>query len=240
MNDVRRWLILNCSRQSGKSSMLMVKATQAALVDSKSLVLVVAEQRQSNEDLRKARELVKALDKWLDEQTDGKNTVTLVTDAKTTLEFANGSRIIALPANEKVRGFSAPRLVVIDEAAYLDDEVFVGIDPMLEVSQGQLVLASTPHGTTGFFHQEWSNPRYYQYKVPWQECPRISAESIANKRLLYGEAYVKQEYEAEFLDDLSSLFTARSLQASLDENEDVFGDLMQNINKQVTGEVELI
>lgn len=125
----------------------MAKAVHKALSTPNTLVLVVAEQRQSNEDLRKARELTIAFAKWCDEYTEGKLGLDLVTDAKTTLEFGHGSRLIALPANEKVRGFSGPSMVVIDEAAYLDDEVFVGLDPMLEVSRGQLIIASTPNGT---------------------------------------------------------------------------------------------
>jgi len=235
-----RFIILNCSRQSGKSSTLAVKAVHKALTTPKALILFVAEQRQSNEDLRKCREIVSAYDEYLREKYDNKMLCQAITDNITSIEFDIGSRIIALPGNEKVRGYSAPTMVILDEASYLKDEVFVGIDPMLEVSQGQLILASTPNGTSGFFHTEWTNPRYTQFQIRWNECPRIDPESIRRKRLIYGEAYVKQEYETEFLDDISSLFSERALLKSMDETEAPFTEDMANIHKVLQGEVELI
>ncbi|HKT21229.1 MAG TPA: terminase family protein [Nitrososphaerales archaeon] len=236
-----RYGILDTSRQSGKSSILAVKAFYTALTTENALVLLIAEQRQSNEDLRKVRELVRGYDRYLRRKYGGALTCNLLTENLTSLEFANHSRIIALPANEKVRGFSAPNLVVIDEAGWVDDEVFVAIDPMMEVSQGQLIIASTPNGTSGFYYREWSNPRYtLRLKVPWHACPRISKESIASKREIYGEAYVKQEYECEFLDDISALFTEQSLRESIDEDQDVLSDQMAKIQGQLQGEAELI
>lgn len=238
LESTRRYLLLNCSRQSGKSTILMVKACWLALNHPNALILVVAEQRQSNEDIRRSRDLLVSLDRYLKAKHDLE--VGLVTDNKTSIEVGNGSRIIALPGNEKVRGYSAPQLVIIDEAAYLDDEVFVGIDPMMEVSQGQLIIASTPSGTGGFFARESGNPRYEKIEVPWWDCPRIQKESIDQKRLVYGDAYVDQEYCCKFLDDLSALFTDRALKASLDEEEEVFDDAMRNIHKVLQGDVQLI
>jgi len=238
-----RFAILNCSRQSGKSSILAVKALWTALVNENCLVLIVAEQRQSNEDLRKVRELVRGYDKYLRKKYGGSLTCNLLTENLTSLEFANHSRIIALPANEKVRGFSAPTLVIIDEAGWVDDEVFVAIDPMMEVSQGQLILASTPNGTDGFFCREWkTNPRYRHFRVTWADCPRISKERIQERRQLYGDAFVNQEYECIFLDDVSSLFPEQALKDSIDENENVFSAQMEQIQKVIgpKGDVELI
>ena len=229
----KRFLILDCSRQSGKSSILAVLAFWTALTHENGLILIVAEQRQSNEDLRKVRELVRGYDKYLRKKYGGALTCGLLTENVGSLEFANHSRIVALPANEKVRGFSAPTLVVIDEAAWVDDEVFIAVDPMMEVSQGKLIIASTPNGTSGFYYREWSNPRYTRIRVPWQECPRISRESIESKRSIYGEAYVKQEYECEFLDDISSLFSEQALRESIDEGQDVLSDQMAMIDREI-------
>ena len=235
-----RFMIVNASRQSGKSSISAVKTLHTMLTVQDALVLIVAEQRQSNEDIRKVRELIRAYDKYLRKKYDNKLTLVPVSDNITSIELANGSRVIGLPGNEKVRGYSAPTMVIIDEAAYLSDEVFIGIDPMLEVSQGQLILASTPNGTGGFFAHEWHNPRYTRFEIPWTKCPRISPESIESKRIGIGEAYVKQEYECVFLDELSALFTEDSLRASMDDTENVFANSMEEIQRAITGEAQLI
>ena len=236
-----RYMILNCSRQSGKSSILMLKAFQKALTTPNALILVIAEQRQSNEDLRKVNELTKAYDSYLKRRYEGRLALGLLKDNITSLEYENNARIVALPGNEKVRGYSAPTMVILDEADYVDKDVFIAIDPMMEVSQGQLILASTPNGTMGLMHQEWGNPRYTaRFRIPWQQCPRISKESIESKRLMYGESYVKQEYETDFLDDVAALFTERSLYESMDPDQEVFSEEMQGIQRAVTGEAELI
>lgn len=235
-----RYIIINASRQSGKSTILAVKAAYLALTKPYSLILLVAEQRQSNEDIRKVRDILKAYDKHLRAKYEGKMMVGFTTDNKTSLELSHGSRVIALPGNERVRGYSAPDLVIMDEAAYLDDEVFVGIDPMLEVSHGQLILASTPNGNQGFFYKEWDNPRYTRYRIPWHDCPRIKKESIEQKRIVYGDAYVKQEYGTQFLDELTSLFTERALQESIEEEEEVLIDAIKTIRKTLDPEVQLI
>jgi hypothetical protein len=235
-----RYVIINATRQGGKSATLALKAFHTMLTVQDALVLIVAEQRQSNEDIRKVRELIRAYDKYLRRKYDNKLTLVPVSDNITSIELANGSRVIGLPGNEKVRGYSAPTMVVIDEAAYLPDEVFVGIDPMMEVSQGQLIIASTPNGTGGFFAHEWHNPRYTRFEIPWRQCPRISPESIEQKRMTIGEAYVKQEYECVFLDELTALFTEESLRASLDDTESVFANSMEEIQRAITGEAQLI
>jgi len=236
-----RYMILNCSRQSGKSSILMLKAFQKALTTPNALILIIAEQRQSNEDLRKIDELVKAYDSYLRRRYEGRLVLSLLKDNVTSKEFENNARIVALPGNEKIRGYSAPTIVIIDEAGYVDDNVFIAVDPMMEVSQGQLILASTPNGTSGFYPQEWGNPRYTaRFQVPWQQCPRISKESIESKRLMYGESYVRQEYETRFLDDVAALFTEKSLYESMDPDQEVFSEEMQGIQRAVTGDAELI
>jgi len=71
------------------------------------------------------------------------------------MHLPNGSRIEALPGSEKtVRGFSGTSLLILDEAARVDDELYYAVRPMLAVSGGALMLLSTPFGKRGIFHQE--------------------------------------------------------------------------------------
>jgi hypothetical protein len=70
---------------------------------------------------------------------------------------------------------------------------------MLAVSRGRLVALSTPFGQRGWFHEEWtgSGP-WKRIHITWRDCPRISAAFIAEETRALGEAWVRQEYEAEF------------------------------------------
>lgn len=228
-----RYIHCNCSRQSGKSSTLAVKAFHKMLSKNGALVLIIAEQRQSNEDIRKVKELAETYDRIVREKYDNQITLDMMSDNITSVEFGNKSRCISLPANEKIRGYSAPDIVWIDEAHYVDDKVFQSVEPMIEVSpEGQLIMSSTPNaekGREGFFFFESNNPRYVHFKIPWNDCPRISEESIREKRLIYGEAYVQTEYECEFQEGGSALFTEQALKDSFDETEDVFSNTMKMV-----------
>jgi hypothetical protein len=52
-------------------------------------------------------------------------------------EFANGSRILALPGTEKtIRGYAKADLVVIDEAARCDDELPAAVRPPIHRRRG--------------------------------------------------------------------------------------------------------
>jgi hypothetical protein len=57
------------------------------------------------------------------------------------LLLPNGSRLIGLPGQERtIRGFSSVSLLVIDEAARVEDESYQSVRPMLAVSNGDVWL----------------------------------------------------------------------------------------------------
>src|SRR5215831_9017902 len=77
--------------------------------------------------LRKARSLI----------TVAASSIELKTDSTHTLELANGSRIISLPGKEEtIRGFSKVALLILDEAAWVADDLYIAARPMLAVSDG--------------------------------------------------------------------------------------------------------
>jgi hypothetical protein len=52
-------------------------------------------------------------------------------------EMENGSRILALPGTEKtIRGYAKADLVVIDEAARVENELLAAVRPMMATSEG--------------------------------------------------------------------------------------------------------
>src|SRR5919199_1956184 len=109
-------VLLNCSRQSGKSTVSALLALHTALYTPAALVLLLSpSQRQSAELFRKCLDLYRGLGRPVPAQ------------AETTLrlELEGGSRIISLPSSEAtVRGFSGVRLLVIDEAARVEDTLY--------------------------------------------------------------------------------------------------------------------
>lgn len=202
-------LILNCSRQWGKSTLTAAKAVHKAYFFQGSLTVVVSPSgRQSAEFVRKATEFVRRL--GIRPRGDGHNEISLL--------FPNGSRIVGLPGTEAtVRGFSALALLLIDEAARVTDEQYYALRPMLAVSGGDLWLMSTPNGKRGFFWEVWSKggPEWRRVSVPATQCLRIPASFLEGERRAMGELWFRQEYLCEFIDLENALFDREAIERAV-------------------------
>src|ERR671921_708148 len=159
-------VLLNCCRQSGKSTMTAIVALHRALYHPGSLILCLAPA------LRQSQEL---FGKVLGFYRDLGRPVAAQGERKLSLELENGSRIVTLPGTEKtIRGFSGAALLLVDEAARVANDLYASIRPMLAVSGGRLLAMSSPFGTRGWFYEAWvSAEPWERYEVPATEVPRI-------------------------------------------------------------------
>jgi len=160
-------VLLNCSRQSGKSTMVAIIALHRALYHPNSLILCLAPAlRQSQELFAKVLSFYRDLGKPVPAHAEN----------KLSLELENSSRIMTLPGTEKtIRGFSGAALLILDEAAQIDDGLYFAVRPMLAVSGGALMMLSTPYGKRGVFFEAWEGGlEWERYEVPARDCPRIS------------------------------------------------------------------
>ncbi len=214
-SEARR-VLLNCSRQSGKSTMSALLALHRALTVPGSLVLALAPAlRQSQELFAKIAAFYSRLGHSAAES-----------ERKLGLQLSNGSRIEALPGGERtVRGFSGVSLLLLDEAARVDDGLYFAVRPMLAVSGGRLVLLSTPYGKRGVLHEEWtSGAGWERYEVPATECPRISPEFLEEERRTLPARIYRQEYECSFEETDDSVFGYDIVERAVtDDVEPLFG-----------------
>ena len=137
LTSAAKRVILNCTRQWGKTTVSAAKAVHRAFTVPKSLIVVASPGlRQSGEWMRRAADLLRRLD--IPPCGDGCNRISLL--------LPNGSRIVGLPeAEAKVRGFSALSMLVIDEAARVSDEMYYkALRPMLSVGGGDIWMMTTP------------------------------------------------------------------------------------------------
>ena len=210
-------VLLNCSRQAGKSTVSGALALHTALYQPGSLVLVLAPAlRQSQELFAKIGVFYRSLDRPVPAQAE----------RKLSLELENGSRIVTLPGTEKtVRGFSGAALLLVDEAARVDDGLYYAVRPMLAVSGGSLVMLSTPYGKRGIFFEEWTNGTgWRRFEVPAADCPRISASFLEEERRSLPARVYRQEYECSFEETSDQVFSHEDVEAALtDEVAPLFG-----------------
>jgi hypothetical protein len=134
------------------------------------------------------------------------------------MRLANGSRIEALPGSEKtIRGFSGVDLLVLDEAARVDDGLYFAVRPMLAVSGGALIMLSTPAGRRGVFFEEWTEGAGWErYEVPAEECPRISEAFLEEERRSLPRRVFDQEYRCVFTETEDAVFSFEDVVRALD------------------------
>lgn len=194
-------VLLNCCRQSGKSVTAATKAVHVALYEEGSLILCLSPSlRQSSELFRKVTAVYKSLGRPVAAEAESALTLTL----------ENGSRVVSLPGTEAtIRSYSAVRLLLVDEAARVPDDVIAAVRPMLAVSGGQLIALSTPYGCRGWWYEAFENggATWERVRIPASDCPRISAAFLAEERAALGPWYYEQEYECEFRSAGGQMFT---------------------------------
>jgi hypothetical protein len=202
-------ICLNCCRQSGKSSVVAVKALHIGLYEPKSLILLLSRSlRQSGEMARKVFDAYASV---------GRAKVPPESETKQTLELANGSRIIALPgaAEGAIRGFSGVRALILDEASRIPDALWVAVRPMISVSGGSVMLLSTPFGRRGFYYRVWTeSERWLKIQITADQCPRLSAEFLAEEQRELGPRWYSQEYLCQFVEAVGQLFDDAAIDAA--------------------------
>jgi hypothetical protein len=211
-------VLLNCCRQSGKSTMSALIALHRSLYRPGSLVLCLAPSlRQSQEFFGKVWGFYRDLGRPVSPQAEG----------KLSLELENGSRIVTLPGTEKtIRGFSGAALLIVDEAARVDDGLYFAVKPMLAVSGGALIMLSTPNGKRGVFFEEWiGGAGWERFEVPASQCPRISPTFLEEEQRSLPARVYRQEYECSFEETEDSVFSYELVeQAVTSEVTPLFGD----------------
>jgi hypothetical protein len=203
-------------RQAGKSTAAAVRVLHQAVHKPDALILLAsASGRQSGQILEKTRQMARYMELDLFAAPPKCEGFTL----------ANGASVIALPDNEeKIRCFSAPSLIVVDEAAFASDTLFSALEPMLSVSNGTLMVLSTPNGQTGYFYEKW-----HQQNSPWtrilgtlEDCPRISEEAITKLRESMSEETFRQEFDCQFIAAGGQYISLETFRKCLRDDFDLF------------------
>jgi hypothetical protein len=184
-------LLVNGSRQAGKTTLAAVLSLMEAVWMPDHLVLLVSrDARQARKQFRRVASYHRLLD-----------SIFLCRRTAEELEFTNGSRVVCLPGTEgSVRGDAEVGLLVLDDAARIADDVYRAVRPLLAVSEGRLVCLSAPCGRRGFFYEEWTRggPEWQRLEVPVAQVPRIKPAFLERERRALGPSWFRQEYGCSF------------------------------------------
>lgn len=194
-NDKARFKIIAAGRRCGKSNLaiklLLAKALEAP---EGSAVVYVAP------TLGQARQIC-----WdaLLEQGEGLIKTAHVNNMDIILTTGRKIHIRSGENKDALRGLKL-YFAVIDEAAYVPEEVFTKIiRPALADLKGEAVIISTPDGRNHFYDwfrlgQGGSNAEWKSWHLTTKDNPTIPPEEIEEARKTLSSFVFKQEFEANF------------------------------------------
>ena len=200
LRESRTTVVLK-GRQVGASTTAAALAIHTARYASDVNVVIVSPSlKQSTEITTRARAGLRRLG------------VALVQDSTSVLRLVNGSRILSLPGTSRsVRGWTA-RLLILDEAAFIEHGTFVAARALVATG-GRLVVQSTPADEYGDFYElvTGDDPAPARFTIRSDEVPTISSEFLeAERRAMSPDAYAS-EYECQFAKAGATLFSAERI-----------------------------
>lgn len=221
--DASRFKIGMWSRQTGKSFSTACEAVTdcaAQGMNSSDLwVVLSAGERQALEWMEKAKKWSEAIKATVDSYDEVRNSANALM-SKAEIRFANGARIVAIPANpDTARGYSGN--LILDEFAIHERpfDIWAAIYPSITndlAGEKKLRIVSTPKGRGNKFADLWEhNDTYSKHLVTIEDAaalglfgrdPARAQAKLAELRAGVDDDDIwAQEYLCQFIDSTSVL-----------------------------------
>lgn len=192
--------MIKAKRQVGKSTLANTLLLHFASLGTVSAVIepTIAQSR------RMYKQIVKAL---------GKSGLIESANASTLeITFKNGSEILFKSAQQgdALRGFTVTGVLIIDEAAFIEDEVIDILMPLVDANNANVMFISTPLFTSGRFYEEFIAESTNKLILDWNDYDTsefLAPEKLEEYRKKLSPNKFKSEYLGNFITENGLLFT---------------------------------
>ena len=197
-----KWFIIKSVRQkSGKTYLLENLLIKTALEKPGSKSFMISPVNSQNN--RVFLEISKAV-RELTSQING-STMKITFRNGSTLDFKSAE------SGDSIRGYTVKNggILVVDEACYINQEVFEIILPLVSKEHCSLVLASTPDKMSGFFYEMYTKEDSNIISINWSKYYQemYSEEELEFYRSVYSARRFRTEILGEFIVDGGSVFS---------------------------------
>ncbi len=200
LNDFHdhRFTVILKARQLGISTIVSGYIAWMLLFYKEKNVLVMATKLNTAiEIVEKVKDIIRSVPDWM--------TITkILIDNKTKLELSNGSKIQGVPTSKDAGRGQALSLLVIDEAAHVEDmdDLWTGLYPTISTG-GRCIALSTPNGVGNWFHKTYvesteNKNNFHGVSLPWTVHPERNEEWFKNETKNMSRRQIAQEYECNF------------------------------------------
>lgn len=193
-----RFNIIVKARQLGISTICAGYIAWLILFYREKNVLVMATKYGTASNMvKKVKFLIKNVPDWL-------KIATVSIDNKHSFELTNGSQIKAIPTSEDAGRSEAVSLLVVDEAAHVDnmDSIWTGLYPTISTG-GRCIALSSPNGIGNWFHRTYEDAEngqnlFVTTHLSWDVHPEHDQEWFENETKNMSKREIAQEYLCNF------------------------------------------
>jgi hypothetical protein len=173
-----RFNVVLKARQLGISETTAAYATWMMMFRRDKNIVVIATKKETAKNIiRKVSTAIKNLPPWL-------MLTKVVTNNVFSIELSNGSRIKAVSTAKDAGRSEAGSLLIIDEAAHIENmaDIWTGLRPVVTAG-GAVVMLSTPKGVGNTFHKTYvqatKNENDFKHtKLMWWVHPERNADLV--------------------------------------------------------------
>jgi len=178
----------------------------------KNVLCIATKQETAKNMVTKVRFMYDSLPSWLREKNKP------IEDSKLTLRLNNGSQIKATAASSDAGRSEAVSLLIIDEAAFINNigEIWASAQQTLATGGGCIAL-STPYGTGNWFHKTWVSAElnensFLPIRLPWQVHPERDQTWRDQQDKDLGPRMAAQECDCDFSTSGDTVFLAEEIE----------------------------
>lgn len=193
-----RFLLILKSRQLGITTLVSAYSLWQMIFNSDRNILVISiKQEISKEIITKVRFANDHLPSWLKIQA--------TEDNRLSLRLKNGSMISATSSAKDAGRSKALSLLVLDEAAFIDEAKDIWTSAFNTLSTGgRAIVLSTPNGVGNWFHEMWVNAEkkkndFTTLKLYWDLHPKRDQRWRDEQTKQLGARGAAQECDCDFL-----------------------------------------
>lgn len=183
--------VIKSVRQSGKTFFIMTEVLQIALKHICTSAIY-------EPTLTLARNVYKSIYKAL----ENTGLIKIANAQLLEIELTNGSTILFKSYEQMSRGLTVTGILVLDEAAYGDDEVIYSILPLANANNAPIIIASTPFTMEGYYYEMYMQGLQNKDSIrtfDWSKHPETSRFLTEEKKELYKQTMSRAKYTTEVL-----------------------------------------
>ena len=191
--------VVKSKRQCGKSFLASLILIYFSLNRRDTISMIV--EPTLNQSRRMFKDIVKML--------QGSDLITNANQSLLTIDFVNGSELIFKSAEQydAIRGFSVSGILIVDEAAFIRDEVYEILFPVRDAHNSPMLIISTPLFCDGYFYRLFTSGNCKAYDwCAYDTSMFLSYEKLEQYRNTLSELKFRSEYLGMFITDGGYVF----------------------------------